>query len=270
MMPDLSTSQIFALQFSLSVQAGLLAIAWCAARHRTPDGAARIGAWLDAGLGTLVGGTLIARGAHVLLEWDYFRHFPEDILRVWYGGLNWHGAILGGLLGAALVCIWRKAPYLAFTDALALALPFGLMGGWWACRRAGCGYGLPVDSGSNVAGWLTGYLPDMAGDVTLRLEVQIGGVMSGMLVLALVAVLTAKDWLPGLRLWPALFLTGLFMFLFGFLRGDPSDMALGRRLDQNLDVALMILSAATGFGTWFYLQGRAQSPPQPTQPAPVP
>lgn len=239
-MLGLSVSHTFTLQFSLGIWGGLLAIAWCAGRH-TP---ARVGAWLDAGLGALLGGTLGARALHILLEWDYFHQFPADSWKVWYGGLNWHGAVVGGLVGAWLVCRWRGAPFSLFTDALALALPFGFMSGWWACRDAGCAYGQTASN--DAPGWLTGYLPDGAGNVALRYELQIGAVMLGAVLLALATWLTLREWRPGKRLWLVLFLVGLCMFLLGFARDDPADTLPGLRLDQGFDLALMLASVALG------------------------
>lgn len=238
---------IFSLQFGVGVFAGLLAIVWFAYRH-DPD---RVGAWLDVGLGTLIGGTLTARLAYVLLNLEYFREYPEDSWRLWYGGLSWHGALIGGALGMWVVARWRRVPVIRFTDALALAFPLGMMSAWWACRRAGCGYGKMVDD-SEVSDWLTGYLPDLSGNIELRLELQIIGVWIGFLLLVLMVILTLKDWLPGVRLWLLLFLTGLIMFGMGFFRGDPADTVLGRRVDQNLDAVLMIISAMIGFGSYLW------------------
>ncbi len=241
----MSEGTVFSLQFGAGVILGLLAIAWFAGRY---DHQQRIGAWLDVGLGVLIGGTLMARLAYVLLEIEYFRDYPEDSWRLWYGGLSWHGALIGGLIGMWLVARWRHVSVMHFTDALALAFPLGMLSAWWACRRAGCGCGQVVDTRDDLPGWLTGYLPDITGNMELRLELQIIAVWISFSLLVLMVILTLRNWLPGLRLWLLLFLTGLVMFGVGFFRGDSADMVLGRRVDQNLDVVLMIFSALIGFG----------------------
>ncbi|KAB2865801.1 MAG: hypothetical protein F9K46_03515, partial [Anaerolineae bacterium] len=125
-MPDLTIAQFFGLQFSIGILAALGAIAWSAAQRPTPS--RRIGAWLDVALAALVSGLIAARVVYVLMDWDYFRYFPEDWLDVWYGGVEWHSGIIGGLLGARGMARLRKVPFGEFSDGLALALPLGVMG----------------------------------------------------------------------------------------------------------------------------------------------
>ena len=189
-----------------------------------------------------MGGTLGARLLHVILEWEYFRDYPGDVWRVWYGGLEWHGAVLGGLLGAALVCKFRQISFAQVSDALALALPFVVMSGWWACRRAGCAFGKTVDS--DTSGWMSGFLPDLAGNMAPRLEIQILGLWVGFLLLILVMELTFRNRWLSLRLWIMLFLVSLSMFILAFWRGDRVQKVGGLRLGQVLDLILMIASVS--------------------------
>lgn len=234
------TPALFSLQFGLGVLLGLVVMGW----YAYWQGASTIGRWLDVGLGALIGGTLTARLTYVLLNWGIFRDYPSDVWRIWYGGLSWHGALIGGLLAAVAVAYWRRVPLLLMTDALALAFPLGLMSGWWACRRAGCGYGLTVSR--DTSGWISGYLPDTQGIMALRLEVQILGIWLGVVLLLIAVFLTFRQRWSGRRLWLILFLTGVGMFSIGYLRGDSSPIVLDRRLDQNFDAVLMIASAGIG------------------------
>ena len=76
--------------------------------------------------GIIVGGRL----GHVLLYHpaEYFRD-PVEILRVWNGGMSFHG----GLVGAGVAAWWfsrrQGAPVLSVFDACAAVVPFGLMFG---------------------------------------------------------------------------------------------------------------------------------------------
>jgi hypothetical protein len=133
---------------------------------------------------------------------------------------------------------------------LALGLPFVLMSGWWACRRVGCGFGIAIETTEDIPTWIMGFLPDTQGNIEPRLELQIFAVWVSFGLFVLVALLTLKNWLPHVRLWLLLFLTGVGMYITGYFRGDEVDMVLGRRLDQNFDAVLMILSATMGFGTY--------------------
>src|SRR5690606_31172444 len=96
-------------------------------------------------LGAVVG----ARLAHVALQWDYFSAHTGEIIRLTAGGLDWHGALLGGLLGLALVARWRRLPLRLLLDALTPVLPLVALGGWIACWSAACGYGREVDTLAN-------------------------------------------------------------------------------------------------------------------------
>ncbi|MBZ0317032.1 MAG: prolipoprotein diacylglyceryl transferase [Anaerolineae bacterium] len=248
--PELTIAQFFGLQFSIGILAALVAIAWSAVQHPTPS--RRIGAWLDLALAALVSGLIVARVVYVLMDWAYFRYFPEDWLDVWYGGVEWHSGIIGGLVGAWGMARLRKVPFGEFSDGLALALPLGVMGGWWACRHAGCGCGRVVNPQADVPSWLTGHLIDLAGDVTLRYETQIFGIGATLIVLIGVTWLTVHEQWAGYRLWGVLFCISLIPFLLGFLAGNPSDKTGGLRIGQILDIGLMVVSIVIGFGIWFY------------------
>lgn len=53
----------------------------------------------DLYLGALVGGLIGARSFHVLLNWDYFATSLNEAPQLSLGGLDWHGAVFGALLG---------------------------------------------------------------------------------------------------------------------------------------------------------------------------
>ena len=74
--------------------------------HRTPA-EKRLQAF-DVLIGGLVGGIIIARAEHVLLNLAHFSFHRHEILQIQAGGLDWHGALVGAALGMALVLFWRK------------------------------------------------------------------------------------------------------------------------------------------------------------------
>ena len=57
----------------------------------------------DVYLGALILGIIGARAFHVALNWDYFTDNQAEMWVIGAGGLDWHGAVIGGLLGMALV-----------------------------------------------------------------------------------------------------------------------------------------------------------------------
>ncbi|MCC7452251.1 MAG: prolipoprotein diacylglyceryl transferase [Anaerolineae bacterium] len=209
---------------------------------RQPDQRSRLMRWLDALLGAVVVGIIGARAFHVWLNWSYFSVHTDQITAVTSGGLNWHGAILGGLLGAIVVGLLRRVPLHRLLDALALVLPFGAITGWIASATASATYGIEVRTLADFPAWLVIESPDVYGVVAPRLNLLPAGIILAVIVLAVVLMLTAIRWLVGLRLWVALALLALGMAVIDFFRADYVPMWGGRRADHWLDVALAIIA----------------------------
>lgn len=247
------------------ILAGLALIAWRGARVQGTRRAAL--RWLDVALAGLVAGIVGARALHVLLEWDYFQTHRDAITALDSGGMTWHGGLAAGALAVWGAARLRDVPLRAWTDAFALAFPLGMIGAWSGCREAGCGYGYEVATLADWPGWMVAELPDVFGLFAPRLDLHSAGVLFGALLFALALLLTAFGWLRGLRLWPVLALAGLGLALAGFFRADPAQMVADRRVDQLLNLLLLLASTVTGCALWL-----ADHPPASDDipPAPVP
>jgi prolipoprotein diacylglyceryltransferase len=233
---------------TLGILAGLGIIAWRAYRTN-PTAVAR---WLDVAVAAVVIGLIGARALHVLLEWDYFADHTDEITKIRLGGMAWHGALLTGIPAALGVAWLRRVPLRPWTDALALAWPVGLMLAWWGCREAACGYGYEVRTLADWPGWLVEELPDIYRLNAPRLDIQLGGIVFGGVLLVLALVMTWRGWLPGLRLWVIWALSGLGLALLGFFRADPAQMLYNRRADQVFDLILLLLSTVIGGTLWLH------------------
>lgn len=213
---------------------------------------------LDVYLGALVLGILAARLFHVALNWDYFTDNRAEIGVISAGGLDWHGAVLGGLMGAALVLWLQKRitrwlvrhhltepvvrPMSFMTLLPSLTLPLIGLGGWVGCLAAGCGYGKEVDSLANYPRWMTSELVDVFGILAPRYNTPYFGMalcLGGFLL-----VLMFMRWrrtsptnaLNHRHFWGVLAFLSLGMFIIGFYRADHSTLIYGLRADQVLDV----------------------------------
>lgn len=226
--------QTFTLALSLAAVAGIAWSVW-----RVPG---QRGAVVDVCLGGLVGGVLLARVGHVLLNWPYFAYNTGEIVRIQAGGLDWHGGLLGGLLGMALVARWRRLPLAGLIDALALVLPLLALAGWWGCRAANCGYGAEVDTLANYPPLVVAELRDVYGIPAPRYNTQLFGLALGGLVLGIVLILFWRGWLIGRRFWLALLVLSAGMFVIGFFRADYALSIGSLRADQWLDMGAGILS----------------------------
>ncbi len=81
---------------------------------------------LWATLGIVLGGRL---GYILFYNFDHFMADPSRILRVWEGGMAFHGGLAGVIIATILFCRRRNIPLLNFADALAMVAPLGLMFG---------------------------------------------------------------------------------------------------------------------------------------------
>ncbi len=110
--------------------------------HSVPtlDRSAVRGAALAAVLGLLLG----ARVLYVALYWEQFAPDPGRVLRIWEGGLVFHGGLGGALLGTLVFARLRAVPVLELLD---MALPCAALGyaiGRIGCFLNGCCGGLPT------------------------------------------------------------------------------------------------------------------------------
>lgn len=54
---------------------------------------------------------------------------PGDIIKIWQGGMSFHGGFLGVLIASAIWARGKKIPFLAVTDIAAVVTPIGLFFG---------------------------------------------------------------------------------------------------------------------------------------------
>lgn len=241
--------------------AALVVIAWRA--YRSDPRA--VGRWLDVSLAALIVGVVGARALHVALQWEYFADHTGEITRLQSGGMAWHGGLAAAVPTVIVMARLRGVPLRAWTDALAIAFPLGLIGAWTGCRDAGCGYGYEVATLADWPGWLVAELPDVFGLYAPRLDLHLFGAVFGLVLLALALILTGMAWLRGLRLWLVLALAGLGLALIGFLRADPAQVIIDRRADQVFNLLLLLLSTTIGCALWLQDRRaeRVSAPPAP-------
>jgi phosphatidylglycerol:prolipoprotein diacylglycerol transferase len=213
---------------------------------------------LDVGLWVIVGGIVGGRIGFVLANWPVFSEDWLRAVRIWEGGLAFHGAVLGGLAVLILVGLvqgrssgGKGATLLGLGDMLVPGLALGLAFGWAACLLDGSAYGVMGE------GWGYLLLPDLYGVEAPRFATQIAG-------LGLALILLILFWLLRKR-WPfrgaALMMLGLIYFTAEFFlqstRGDEAIYVGGWRLAQVFDLALAVLAAGGLLVLWWRARGEA-------------
>ena len=63
----------------------------------------------------------------LVYQWDYFSQHPSMMIKIWAGGMSFHGGLLGVILAAFVMTRTLKVSFFAFTDLLATLVPVGLM-----------------------------------------------------------------------------------------------------------------------------------------------
>ncbi|MGH1466269.1 MAG: prolipoprotein diacylglyceryl transferase [Cognatishimia sp.] len=111
-------------------------------------------------LGIILGGRL---GYVLFYQPDVYMHDPLAILRVWEGGMAFHGGMLGVVIAGWIYC-WRHGlPKLSMADVIVLGVPVGLMLGRMANFINGELWGRATDLPWGVA--FPGYEAQNCGDV---------------------------------------------------------------------------------------------------------
>nr|WP_160852929.1 prolipoprotein diacylglyceryl transferase [Oceanomicrobium pacificus] len=170
---------------------------------------------------------------------------PMQVLRVWDGGMSFHGGFLGVIVGVALWARLRGVPLLQVSDAVAFAAPIGIFFGRLANFINGELWGRPTD-----LPWAVAFPdpaaqlcpPDWIGICTRHPSQLYEALLEGALLFALMAVLILRrHWLH----WPGRIM-GLFFLGYGLAR---SFVELFRQPDAQFQSAGNPLGHAIQFGT---------------------
>jgi phosphatidylglycerol:prolipoprotein diacylglycerol transferase len=79
-----------------------------------------------AALGIILGGRL---GYVLFYNLPFYLAHPIDILKLWDGGMSFHGGVIGTSLGILYLAHKEKLPWLRIHDYVACCVPFGLFFG---------------------------------------------------------------------------------------------------------------------------------------------
>lgn len=202
-------------------------------------------------LGIIVGGRL----GHVLLYHpaEYLRD-PLEILRVWNGGMSFHG----GLVGAGLAAWWfarrARATHLSVFDACAAVVPFGLLFGRTANFINGEYWGTITNAPWGMV------FPNPAAGLFPRHPSQLyEALLEGAALFVILRILTHR----GLALRSPGRVTGAFLIGYGLARvfcemfREPED---GAPFNLGFVTTGMVYSLPMiALGLWFVLRARGDA-----------
>jgi phosphatidylglycerol---prolipoprotein diacylglyceryl transferase len=200
-----------------------------------------------AALGIILGG----RAGYVLFyNLSYYLQNPLDILKLWDGGMSFHGGMIGTVLGIIYLSRKEKLNWLRVHDYVACCVPFGLFFGRLANFVNHELWGAPT----NVA-WAVRF-PELIGGMTVlgppRHPSQIyEAILEGILLFAILAWMfwkTQSRYEPGKLVGAFTFFYGLFRFLIEFVREPDAQLvgfaqSTGLHMGQWLSLPMILLGA---------------------------
>ena len=135
--------------YSLAYMAGILLGWWLIVRENARKPLPNLSKTaLDDMVMWAVGGIILGGrfGYALFYKPEHYLQHPLEILRVWEGGMSFHGGLLGTIIAFFLFCRKYKIKFLALADLLACAAPIGLFFGRIANFINGELYGRVTDA----------------------------------------------------------------------------------------------------------------------------
>ena len=201
-----------------------------------------------AALGIILGGRL---GYVLFYNLGYYLEHPVDILKLWDGGMSFHGGLLGTVLGILYLCRKEKLPWLRVHDYVACAVPFGLFFGRLANFVNHELWGAPTD-----VPWAVKFPEVVNGllvDGPARHPSQLyEAVLEGPVLFAVLWWLfwkTDARYQPGKLVGAFIFLYGIFRFLVEFVR-EPDAQLVGFAAETGLHMGQWLSLPMIVGGGW--------------------
>ena len=247
--PDLGLSPValdlgfFQLRwYSLAYLAGIFIGYWYLLKLLKQPGAPMARRHADdlvfyAALGIIFGGRL---GYVLFYNLPYYLDHPVDILKLWDGGMSFHGGVIGTSLGILYLSWKERLQWLRVHDYVACCVPFGLFFGRLANFVNGELWGAPT-----TVPWAIRFVENVGGEAVLgpaRHPSQL--YEAGLEGLVLFGILWFLFWRTQARYQPGK-LVGAFILFYGIFR-------FGIEFIREPDAQLTAFAQATGLhmGQW--------------------
>ncbi|MES2335056.1 MAG: prolipoprotein diacylglyceryl transferase [Pseudomonadota bacterium] len=239
---------------------------WSGQPPATAEQVERLLTWIV--LGVILGGRI---GYVLFYDLPTYLADPIQILKVWEGGMSFHGGFAGVVIASILFCRRERIPLLSMGDLLAVATPTGLMLGRIANFINAELWGRPTSLpwGVIFPGTAAQTCPEVVG-ICARHPSQLYQAALEGLLLALVLLWLAfrRGWFkrPGALMGVFLVGYGIARFVVEFVRqpdvqfvspGNPIGWAV-QAGDFGLTMGQLLSLPMIAAGVWFVLRAKAR------------
>jgi phosphatidylglycerol---prolipoprotein diacylglyceryl transferase len=108
-------------------------------RQIDPESIADLSIWL------VLGAIPAARLYYVIFQWQNYSQHPEEIVKIWEGGIAIHGAIIGGSIAAIIFAKLKQISFWQLADIVAPSVALGQAIGRWGNFFNSEAFGSPTD-----------------------------------------------------------------------------------------------------------------------------
>ncbi len=130
----------YGLLIASAVLIGVNLSMWLAKQRKIdPELIADLAIWL------VVGAIPAARLYYVIFQWQNYAGHPDQIIKIWEGGIAIHGAIIGGTLAAIIFAKIKRVSFWQLADLVVPSVALGQAIGRWGNFFNSEAFGSPTD-----------------------------------------------------------------------------------------------------------------------------
>ena len=199
---------------------------------------------MDLGIYLIIAALVGAKLMLVLVDFDYFRRQPRELLSLVRAGGVFYGGLLAAL-GVAIVLVRRyKLRLWTTADLFAPGIALGHVVGRLGCLMAGCCYGTPT----SVPWAITFTDPQAAANVGTPLGVPLHPTQlydaGAELLILIVLLVTERRGRPfeGRTFWLYMLLYGISRYIIEIYRGDDRGTIMGVSTSQFVSILVVPLA----------------------------
>lgn len=198
-----------------------------------------------------------SRLLYVFFSYSYFLDHPLEAIRIWEGGLVFHGGLILAIAAAWLYLRSSELPMWRTADIAAPAIALGQSIGRLGCLAAGCCFG----SATPLPLGIVFRHPESLAPRDIPLHpTQLYASLSAFFIFIIVHLYNRRRHAPGQGFWLYLLLASAARFVEDSFRGSSTRLSLFPELTAVQGISLLIIPAALLLFLWFGKKAGTSAP----------